>query len=132
MKPSLQPKELSPAGMSLLNRRSFLKHSSTALGSMALAGLLANDGLLGAPIRPEIIPDRPYAPRKTHFPAKAKQVLLIYCTGAVSHVDTFDYKPELYKRHDTPLPGAVNTFQGENGNLIRPLWDFHPRGNCGK
>jgi len=132
MKPSLQPKELSPAGMSLLNRRSFLKHSSTALGSMALAGLLANDGLLGAPIRPEILPDRPYAPRKTHFPAKAKQVLLIYCTGAVSHVDTFDYKPELYKRHDTPLPGAVNTFQGENGNLIRPLWDFHPRGNCGK
>ncbi len=132
MKPSLQPKELSPAGMSMLNRRSFLKHSSTALGSMALAGLLANDGLLGAPIRPEILPDRPYAPRKTHFPAKAKQVLLIYCTGAVSHVDTFDYKPELYKRHDTPLPGAVNTFQGENGNLIRPLWDFHPRGNCGK
>ena len=132
MNHSYHSHQISPAGMSLLNRRSFLKNSSTALGSMALAGLLADDGLLGTPIRPKIRADQPYAPRKTHFPAKAKQVLLIYCTGAVSHVDTFDYKPELYKRHDTPLPGAINTFQGENGNLIRPLWDFKPRGNCGK
>jgi hypothetical protein len=132
MKSTITSKELSPAGMSLLNRRSFLKHSSTALGSMALASLLADDGVLGSPIRPKISPERPYAPRKTHFPARAKQVLLIYCTGAVSQVDTFDYKPELFKRHDTPLPGAINTFQGENGNLIRPISDFRPRGNCGK
>ena len=83
MKSTITSKELSPAGMSLLNRRSFLKHSSTALGSMALASLLADDGVLGSPIRPKISPERPYAPRKTHFPARAKQVLLIYCTGAV-------------------------------------------------
>ena len=77
MKSTITSKELSPAGMSLLNRRSFLKHSSTALGSMALASLLADDGVLGSPIRPKISPERPYAPRKTHFPARAKQVLLM-------------------------------------------------------
>ena len=37
----------------------------------------------------------PYASRKSHFDARAKQVLVIYCPGAVSHVDTFDYKPKL-------------------------------------
>ena len=129
---SNQPENLSPAGTSLLNRRDFLRHSGTAFGGMALAGLLANDGLLGNPIRPEIHPARPYAARKTHFPARAKQVLVIYCTGAVSHVDTWEHKPELFKRHNTPLPNATNTFQGENGNLIKPIRDFKPRGSCGK
>jgi hypothetical protein len=129
---SPQPENISPAGTSLLNRRDFLRHSGTAFGGMALAGLLADEGLLGNPIRPEIHPAHPYAARKTHFPAQAKQVLVIYCTGAVSHVDTWDYKPELIKRHNTPLPGIVNTFQGENGNLIKPLREFKPRGACGK
>ena len=129
---SNQPENLSPAGTSLLNRRDFLRRSGTAFGGMALAGLLADDHLLGSPIPPKINPDRPFSARKTHFPPRAKQVLVIYCTGAVSHVDTWEHKPELIRRHDTPMPGAVNTFQGENGNLIRPLWDFTPRGNCGK
>ena len=126
------PENLSPPGASMLNRRDFLRHSGSAFGGMALAGLLANEGLLASPIRPEIETAHPYAPRKTHFPARAKQVLVIYCTGAVSHVDTFDYKPELIKRHDTPLPGVGKTFQGENGNLIRPIREFKPRGQCGK
>ena len=127
-----QPENLSPAGTSLLNRRDFLRRSGTAFGGMALAGLLADDHLLGNPIRPEIDPDRPFSARKTHFPPRAKQVLVIYCTGAVSHVDTWEHKPELFRRHDTPMPGAVNTFQGENGNLIKPIRDFKPRGTCGK
>jgi hypothetical protein len=61
-------------------------------------------------------------------------VLLIFCSGALSHLDTFDYKPELNRKHDTPLPGGdgLITFQGENGNLVKPLWEFHPRGQCGK
>ena len=59
---------------------------------------------------------------------------MIFCSGAVSHVDTFDYKPELVKRDGQPLPGAdkLVTFQGENGNLAAPLWTFQPRGQCGK
>jgi hypothetical protein len=61
-------------------------------------------------------------------------VLVIFCSGALSHVDTFDYKPELIKRHDTPLPGGAGlvTFQGANGNLVRPIAEFRPRGQSGK
>lgn len=81
-----------------------------------------------------IDPSQPYAPRPPHFPAKAKRVVMLFCSGALSHVDTFDYKPELLKRHDTPMPGAdgLVTFQGQQGNLIKPLWEFKPRGQSGK
>jgi hypothetical protein len=87
-----------------------------------------------APIRPRVDAARPYAPRQTHFEPKARRVLCIFCSGALSHVDSFDYKPELVKRHNTPMPGndKLVTFQGEQGNLIKPLWDFKPRGQSGK
>ena len=87
-----------------------------------------------APIRPRIDPAAPHLPRPSHFTPRAKNVLLIFCSGALSHIDTFDYKPELAKRHDTPLPGGdkLITFQGEQGNLTRSPWVFKPRGECGK
>jgi hypothetical protein len=120
----------------LLHRRDFLGRSVSGLSSIALASLLRDDGLLaaGSPVRPQIDPARPYAPRPPHFAPKAKQVLMIFCSGALSHVDTWDYKPELIRRHDTPMPGAAGliTFQGENGNLIKPIRDFKPRGQSGK
>ena len=51
---------------------------------------------------------------------------MIFCSGACSHLDTWDYKPELIKRHDTPLPGSdkLVTFQGKSGNLVRSPWQF--------
>jgi hypothetical protein len=117
---------LSHAGRRLLNRRDFLAGAGTGLGAIALASLLADEA------RAE--PADPLAPRPPHFAARAKRVLMIFCSGAVSHVDTFDYKPELVKRHGQPLPGAdkLVTFQGENGDLVRPLWPFRPRGQSGK
>ena len=112
------------------------------LGGIALTQLLAQDGLLAAdqitvsgksPIRPKIDPDNPYAPRQPHFPAQAKQVLVIYCPGAVSHVDTFDYKPALAKFHGQKPPGIpAVTFEGPTGNIAKPFWDFRPRGKSGK
>ncbi|MFO0810776.1 MAG: DUF1501 domain-containing protein [Gemmataceae bacterium] len=127
---------LSHAGRSLLDRRAFLADAGTGLGGVALAALLADDGRLAAadPIRPAWSPARPHAARPPHFPAKAKQMLVIFCSGALSHVDAWDHKPELLKRDGTPLPGSAGlvTFQGENGNLTRPLWSFRPRGRSGK
>src|SRR5437879_9726344 len=128
---------LTHAGRSLLNRRSFLCFAGTGLGGIALTTLLAEQGLLGAdkaPIRPQWPPQNPLAPRPPHFPARAKNVLVIFCSGACSHLDTWDYKPELIKRHGQPLPGAdkLITFQGEQGNLAAPLWPFKPRGESGK
>ncbi|MSR58798.1 MAG: DUF1501 domain-containing protein [Planctomycetaceae bacterium] len=131
----MQLEPLSHAGRGLLNRRDFLRWGGTGLGGIALASLLAEKGLLAAPpVRPLIDPAHPYAPRQPQFDAKAKRVLMIFCSGALSHVDTFDYKPELVRRHDTPLPGGdqLVTFQGGQGNLIQPLWKFKPRGESGK
>ncbi len=119
-----------------IDRREFLNWGGMGLGAVALSSLLAapHARAAGGPIRPVIDPVRPYAPRPPHFQPKARRVLMVFCTGALSHLDTFDYKPELIRRHNTPMPGMdrLVTFQGENGNLIRPLWDFRPRGQCGK
>ncbi len=121
----------------LTDRRAFLRDAGTGLGGIALAALLAEQGALAndrGPLRPDIRPDAPSAPRKPHFAPKAKRVLTVFCSGAVSHLDTFDYKPELVKRDGQPLPGneKLVTFQGENGNLTKPLWKFKPRGQSGK
>jgi hypothetical protein len=126
------PEHLSHAGRTLLDRRGFLSSSATALGSIALTNLLGLDGLLAAN-GPIIDPGRPYAPRQPHFPAKAKNVVVIFCAGAVSQLETWDYKPELIKWDDKPLPGGpAVTFQGPAGNLARPQYAFRPRGQTGK
>ena len=59
---------------------------------------------------------------------------MIFCSGAVSQLDTFDYKPELIKRHGQPMPGGEKliTFQGEQGNLTKSPWEFRPYGQSGK
>lgn len=123
------------------NRRQFLNQMGTGLSGIALASLLSRDGLLGndsaapkVPIRPQIDPGQPFAPRAAHFDPPAKNLVLIFCSGACSPLDTFDYKPELIKRHGQPLPGAENliTFQGGQGNLTKSPWEFRPRGQSGK
>jgi len=126
----------------LLDRRDFLNHMGTGLSGIALAQLLRSDGLLAAdsaprphgPIRPAIDPAHPAAPRSSHFTPRAKNVLVIFCSGACSHVDTFDDKPELVRRHGESLPGADSliTFQGAQGSLTRSPWEFRSRGECGK
>ena len=127
---------------------------SRGLSGIALASLLAGDGrhsrqAFGAesssqdlqetvsgksPIRPKINPSRPFAARDPHFTPRAKNVVVIFCAGACSHLDTFDYKPELIARHGQPMPGAdgLITFQGEQGNLTRSPWKFRPCGESGK
>ncbi|HBJ36827.1 MAG TPA: DUF1501 domain-containing protein, partial [Planctomycetaceae bacterium] len=70
--------QLSLAGQALLDRRNFLGNSATALGSIALANLLSGDGLLASEAtKPVIDPANPYAPRSPHFPAQAKNVIVI-------------------------------------------------------
>ena len=129
------PEHVSSSGRRLLDRRGFLGDSATALGSIALSSLLAGDDLLAAaqPIRPVVDPARPYAPRPPHFAPRAKNVLVIFCAGAVSQLETWDWKPELVKWDDKPLPGGpAVTFQGPAGNLARPQYEFKPRGQTGK
>ncbi|WP_345322913.1 DUF1501 domain-containing protein [Novipirellula rosea] len=122
---------------SFLPRRKFLTETATGLGGIALASLLQQQNLLSAPstpLRPAIDPAHPFAARQPHHKAAAKNVLVIFCAGACSQVDTFDYKPELIRRDGQPLPGSENlvTFQGEQGMLTKSPWKFKPRGESGK
>ncbi len=124
----------------LLNRRRFLADAGQGLGAVALTHLLGSQGLLAAgvsgkaPFRPRIDAGHPFAPRDAHRTARAKNVLVIFCSGACSQLDTFDYKPELIRRHGQPMPGneKLITFQGEQGALTRSPWEFRPRGRTGK
>lgn len=112
--------DLSPAGRHLLDRRSFLGSLGAGLAGIALRGLLAEE--------------RPLAPSAPHFAPRARRVVVLFCSGACSHLDTWDYKPSLIERDGQPLPGAEGliTFQGEQGTLTRSPYAFRPRGECGK
>lgn len=95
----------------MISRRDFL-------GSVALASLLAREGLASAP----------------HHAAKAKRVVQLFMAGGASHLDLFDYKPELVKRHGQPsnFGEHVEAFQNGLGPWLRPVWDFKPYGQCAK
>ena len=130
---------LSFQGHGLLDRRGFLGCSATALGSVALTHLLGREGLLaahpGGPSAASVGADQahPLRPRPPHFSPKARNVIVIFCAGAVSQLETWDYKPELHRWHDKPMPGGpAVTFQGPAGNLARPQYAFRPRGQTGK
>lgn len=118
----------------MLDRRSFLGHGATGLSAVALAHVLSSQGLLAKPsIAPVIDPAHPYAPRPSHVPAKASRVLVIFCAGAVSQLETWDYKPKLIEMDGKPLAGGPSvTFQGPAGNLARPQYAFRARGQSGK
>ncbi len=101
-------------------RREWLGDFVTGLRGVALATLLP--GGAGA------------AGKGPHFEPKAKRVLQIFCPGAASHIDLWDYKPELQERSGQPAPASMDavTFQGKNGALMGSPWNFKPCGQSGK
>ena len=133
MKFNTQP--LTHAGRGLLQRRDFFAQTASSLSAIALMQMLNQQGLLAADTAsaPKIDPSRPHAPRQGHYDAKAKNVLVIFCAGACSQLETWDYKPELIKQDGKPMPGGPSvTFQGPAGNLAKPQYEFRPYGETGK
>lgn len=94
-----QPR-LTPCGQT---RREFLWQMGGGFVGTALTMMLAGDGFF-QPALASSETKSPLAPKKTHFPAKAKHVIVLFMYGGVSQVDTFDPKPELNKRHGQPMP----------------------------
>jgi len=126
---------LTHTGRSLLDRRDFFAQTGSSLSAIALAQLLSQQGLLAAESAdaPHVDPERPHAARAGHAAAKAKNVLVIFCAGACSQLETWDFKPELIRQDGKPMPGGPTvTFQGPAGNLARPQYRFRPRGETGK
>lgn len=72
----------------------------------------------------------PLAPKQPHFAARAKRVIFIFSNGGVSHMDTFDYKPELFKA-DGKRKGIGGGLSNQERILLKPLWEFKPGGECG-
>lgn len=115
----------------LLDRREFLGTMGTGLGAIAFAWLLAQESHASpGPAHA----GGPVAPRPPHYPGRAQRVIQVFCPGAVSHMDTFEHKPELQKRHGQAMPGltGASSFQGGNGALFRSPWEFRPCGQSGK
>jgi hypothetical protein len=106
------------------HRRDFLKSASCGFGYLALAGLSAQAALKDRPA------GNPLAARDGHFPAKAKRVIFMFMQGAPSHVDTFDYKPELIKAGGKKIDGEENG-KKISGNLLAPQFEFKPHGKSG-
>src|SRR5215469_8674933 len=90
----------------LLNRRQFFGRSVAGVGTAALASLLAGDQTFGAAndAGPKRFGGLGTVP---HFAPKAKRVIYLFQNGAPTHVDLFDYKPELTKRKGEQIPDSI-------------------------
>jgi len=109
--------------MQLISRRQVLQSTSCGFGLLALAGLCQQQ----ASANPDPS-SNPLAPRTPHFAPKAKRVIFMFMQGAPSHVDTFDYKPQLIK-DDGKSSGQANG-KG-NRKLLKSPWKFEPSGSSG-
>jgi hypothetical protein len=111
-------------------RREFLWEIGGGFGAVALTGLFG-ESLFA---RETQAAANPLAPKKPHFPAKAKSVIFVFCYGGPSHIDTFDYKPDLYGLDGKTIP--VKTFgrggHKNAGRVVGPKWQFTQYGQCGK
>ena len=119
-------------------RRDFLFQSGGGVSGLALAYLLNQDGLLGATTEPGACNAKaagynPYAPKKPHFAPRAKNVISLFMSGGVSHLDTFDPKPALQKYAGQPLEGKgdIVVRQGNPGPLMPSPFQFRKYGQCG-
>jgi hypothetical protein len=110
----------------LPTRRRFLAQSGLGFGSLALASMLQDEARAAAEANP-------LALRPSLFAPKAKSVIWLFMTGAPSQVDTWDYKPELQKRHGQPLPGsdAKTGFFTTSGKILKSPFEWKQHGKSG-
>src|SRR5688572_26517040 len=101
----------------LLSRRHFLANSAGGIGGLALAWLMNQEQGRAA----------------THIPPKAKRIVQIFCCGGVSHIDTFDHKPELANLHGKTLEGKGENlgFFGQPGRVMKSPYEFRRHGQSG-
>jgi hypothetical protein len=111
--------------MTLISRREALLRSGTGFGSLALADLMANES------KAEVEKMDPLAPKKSHYPSKAKHVVHLFMNGGPSQVDTFDPKPMLDKYHGKPLPDANLRTERKTGAAMRSPFKFKKHGQFG-
>ncbi|MSR55968.1 MAG: DUF1501 domain-containing protein [Gemmataceae bacterium] len=98
-----------------VSRREALKSAGAGFGYVALAGLLGEASAKAAP--------KPLAAREPHFKPRAKRIIFVFMQGAVSQMDTFEFKPKLQKDGGKPGPGG--------GTLTASKFRFKQYGETG-
>src|SRR5262245_58913172 len=114
-----------------ITRRWFIEQCGVGMGALALNHLLASAGYAATQDA-----NNPLAPKKSHFAPKAKRVIFLFQAGAPSHLELFDYKPQLAK-WDGKLPpaellkGYRAAFINPNSTLLGPKFTFGKHGQSG-
>src|SRR4051812_11553304 len=104
------------------DRRTLLRKAGAGFGMVALADLLNREAARAGPTGP-------FAPKPTHFPAKARAVIWLFMEGAPSAVDLFDPKPELDKNDGKRI--KIDVFNGNPGPLMKSPFKFKRHGKSG-
>ena len=112
--PTLEPRSLT--------RRRLLCDTGMGFGWAAFSSLLQQELQAAGNASP-------LTPKQPHFAPKAKRVVQIFAVGGMSHLDTFDYKPELEKQDGKSFD--IKTFFGQAGNLYKSPYEFQRRGESG-
>src|SRR5690242_7682616 len=115
-------------------RRELLTQSYLGLGALPLFHLLASDAKASSGA---VVSD-PLAPKPPHHKAKAKNCIFLFMEGGVSQMDTFEYKPALWKYAGKQMPkaqrteGELATFSAAPNRVIAPFWNFRQYGESGR
>jgi hypothetical protein len=115
----------------LITRRWFFEQCGVGLGAIALGQLFRQNGWAASTELPN-----PLAPKQPPLTAKAKRVIFLFMAGAPSHLELFDYKPELAKWNGKLPPaellkGYRAAFINPNSTLLGPKFKFSKHGQCG-
>ena len=115
----------------LVTRRWFFEQCGVGLGAIALGTLFRQSGWAS----PASLPN-PLAPKQPHFAPKAKRIIFLFMAGAPSHLELFDYKPQLTKFDGTlPPPDLIQgyraAFINPSSKLLGPKFKFQKHGQCG-
>ena len=109
-------------------RREFLTTVGGGFSHLALCGLLAKEGFFGRDAQGST----PQAPAR--LPGKAKSVIFLFMYGGPSHIDTFDYKPNMIGMDGKSVAVETKGRAGtrSHGRIVEPKWKFKQYGQSGK
>ena len=109
------------------NRRQFLSQTANGFGLVAASWMMSRETAFAAALR------SPYSAKKAHFTPKARRVIHICALGGMSHLDTFDHKPELALRDGEEYKNPdYDPFFGQPGRILRSPFEFKQHGESGR
>jgi hypothetical protein len=124
-----------------VTRRQLLANASRPIGAAALASLMGGSAMASTPDQTQFPGGKvtPGLPELPNFERKAKSIIYLFMCGGPSHIDTFDFKPELRKIHGTELPDSIRNGQRitgmtsgqKNFPCVAPMFNFKKFGQHG-